>query len=342
MQTNIRLRAYQPADAAQVVALINANAEQTIGVPQAVVDAAGNVRLARYVPPSSQKVVALNQQAQPVGYAYFVSREQGIVNEMGGAVHPAYWGNGIGALLVEWALQQALTATHHAPAGIKTVLQTFLFERQAAAQRLFQARGFQQVREWAHYVIDLQAHRGPPQPATDLQIEEMDLEQDWDMVGPVLDLAFMEHWGAIILPPDPPMPSAQADPDDQSADVRALVEDSSYSNSAGFCFMARAGHTVVGGILCNAKLVERSDSGRIGSLFVHPAYQRRGIGRALMQTAFAAFWQHGLRRVILDTDAQSFAQSPLFYTSLGMRQYRREWVYERTIRSGREIRRLEA
>lgn len=67
---------------------------------------------------------------------------------------------------------------------------------------------------------------------------------------------------------------------------------------------------VVGGVLCNDKLVERSATGRVGSVFVRPHYRRQGLGRALMLTAFAAFWQRGVRRTILDMDAESVTHAP--------------------------------
>ena len=100
------------------------------------------------------------------------------------------------------------------------------------------------------------------------------------------------------------------------------------------------GDTVVGGILCNARLVERDDAGRVGSMFVVPQYRRRGAGRALMLAAFNAFWQRGVQHIILDTDASSLTDAPKFYMSLGMQVYRRELLYEKEIRPGREARRL--
>ena len=59
-----------------------------------------------------------------------------------------------------------------------------------------------------------------------------------------------------------------------------------------------------------------------------------------MLTAFNAFHQNGILRVVLDTDAESFTDSSKFYSSLGMRIYRREFLFEKEIRGGREIRRL--
>ena len=44
--------------------------------------------------------------------------------------------------------------------------------------------------------------------------------------------------------------------------------------------------------------------------------------------------------MILDTDIHSFTQAHRLYSSVGMREYRREIVLEEEIRSGREARRM--
>lgn len=170
-----------------------------------------------------------------------------------------------------------------------------------------------------------------------LDLREMDLENDWDIVGPAMDDAFADHWGAI---PRAEIEATDEQNDEDDSDEAA--SDDSFSNAPGFCFITLDGEIVAGGVLCNAKLVERSDTGRVGSVFVRRAYRRKKIGQALMQTAFNAFWSRGIKRIILDTDSESFLQSRIFYSGLGMKPYRREFLYEKEIRAGREVRRLTA
>jgi GNAT superfamily N-acetyltransferase len=110
MIPEFNLRPFAPSDAQVVVHLINA-AAQPLNTQRAVVDGAGNVRLARYVPPVSQKVVVTNRQNEVVGYAYLADRDQHIVYEVGGAVHPDYWQRGVGTMLLGWAEQQAGSAS---------------------------------------------------------------------------------------------------------------------------------------------------------------------------------------------------------------------------------------
>ncbi len=328
------LRPYSIADAPQVVDMVNAEGRLALGLTRAALDSFGQVRLMRYVPGASPKVVAVTPQRQIAGFAYVANREQHIVYEIGGAVHPDHWGQGLGMQLLVWGEQQVGVLSRSAPAGIRVVLQTNLFEGEERARHLVARAGYAQVREWLHFAIELQSPPPAAMMPDGMTLQPIDLEDDWDRVGPAMDDAFADHWGAMLAPL----------PETDGPDLAPLVdapEDESYSNAPGFCFMALVGGEVAGGILCNARLVERNDSGRVGSVFVRPQYRRQGVGRALMLAAFDAFWQAGLRRIILDTDAGSFTQAPRFYTHLGMQAYRREFLYEKQVRPGKEARRLE-
>ncbi|HUS13804.1 MAG TPA: GNAT family N-acetyltransferase [Chloroflexia bacterium] len=329
----ITLRPYAPADAPHVVALVNADAGHRIAARRAVLDGAGHVRLVRYVSPSSAKVVAVDERGALMGYSYVSVGDHGIVSETGGAVHPDHWGRGIGTRLLAWAEQRARAGSAGAPAGVKTVLQANVFEAQHNAIRLLTRQRFARVREWAHLELQLAAPPPAPRLPPGITIRPMDLDQDWDLVGPAMDRAFADHWGTITLPLAP-LPDV-TDPAPEEA------QDHSYSNTPGACFVAWAADAVAGGILCNTRLVERADTGRVGSLFVGPDYRRRGVGQALMGTAFQEFWRRGLRRIITDTDAESFSDTPRFYAQLGMRLYRREYLYEKELNPGTDVRRLE-
>lgn len=328
-----KLRSYQRKDAADVVAMLNAKRES----PCAVVDGAGNIRLIRYVPFSSSKAVVEDANGQVVGYAYVADKENSFVFETGGGVHPEHVDAGVGSMLVKWAEAEALRLSEQAPAGVRCVLQVNLFESDEQAIQLFEAEGFEKARTWVHYEIHF--NDAPPVPnlpeGMSIRLFDLDNDVDWDIVSPVQDAAFMDHWGAYTLPPVESS-ALEATVNDEEAPL-----DFSYSNAQGYCFIAFMGKEVAGGILCNAKLVEFPQTGRVGSVFTDARYRRHGVGRNLMFSAFHAFYQSGIRRVILDTDAESFTDSSRFYTSLGMSIYRREFLYEKQIRAGEEIRRLE-
>jgi mycothiol synthase len=331
------LRPYTPQDAQAVVDVINAASMLILGFPRAVVDAIGNIWAFKYVPFTSEKVVVTSTQGHVIGYAYF-SNNDNVATEMGGAVHPAYRNQGVGSVLIAWAESRAKDASQNVPVGIKTVLQSSLFEKEYDAIKLYKDHGYAPVREWVHLAIEMNE-----QPVISslpgLTVREMDLDNDWDIVGPAMDEAFTDHWGYIAEELVQPVELDQADPKNEAEAIHPT--DDSYSNSPGYCFIVLDGETVVGGILCNAKLIERNDTGRVGSIFVRPAYRKRGIAKTLMLTAFDAFWINGVRRVITDTDANSFTDSTRLYKGLGMEIYRSEFTFEKEIRSGRDVRRLE-
>ena len=328
MPNEYTLRNYKPSDATGVVDMLNAG-----GHPRAVVDGAGNIRLIRYVPVDSKKVVAEDRQGKIVGYAYVADKENSFVFETGGGVHSQRWNTGIGSSLLEWAQEEAAKQSgQRAPEGVRCVLQSNVFAADTESRKLFEDAGFAKVREWVHYEIQLGDAPIKVEIPNGMSIRMFDLDNDWDAIGPVMDEAFKDHWGSYSLPEtDNP----------ESEEEEEIPQDFSYSNADGYCFVLMAGKEVAGGILCNARLVEFKDTGRVGSVFVHPKFRRRGVGRALMLAAFNAFHQNNMSRVILDTDSQSFTDSAKFYTSLGMKEYRREFLYEKEIRPGVEIRRLE-
>jgi len=328
------LRPCTSSDAQVVVNLINTPSINTLGFPRAVVDSIGNIRHQRYVPLSSNKVVAMNNQGEIIGYAYLADRENAIIMETGGAVHPGYWGQGIGQALLAWAEKEARGLSRRAPDEVRTVLQVNLFENEESAIQLFSDSGYDKVREWTHMEITMSEPFPTPSLPDGLTLREMDLDNDWDIVGPAMDDAYADHWGAILLPAEE---KTQEEELDEEYDTPS---DESFSNAPGYCFIVLDGEMVAGGILCNAKLVERNDTGRVGSVFVRGAYRRKKIGSVLMQTAFNAFWENGIKRIILDTDSESFSDSIKFYSGLGMKPYRREFLYEKEICPGREVRRL--
>lgn len=337
--SNFFLRTYALSDAQSVVDVVNSSSVLTVGFPRAVVDAVGNLWAYRFIPFSSEKVVAINEQNEVVGYAYFTSTDEHVVAETGGAVHPEYWGRGIGAALVRWAEDRANDLSRHAPTGIKSVLQTTLFESEPDAIKLFTDRGYSKVREWVHLILEMDEPPIVPALAPNLTLREMDLNNDWGIVGPAMDEAYADHWGAISPGTFEVVEQEKSEMDESNEED--LPQDSSYSNAPGYCFIVLDGDIVAGSILCNAKLAERTDTGRVGSMFVRPGYRRQGIARTLMLASFDSFWKNGFRRVITDTDAKSFTDAPKLYKGLGMKLYRNEFTLEKEIRAGREVRRLD-
>jgi hypothetical protein len=106
-------------------------------------------------------------------------------------------------MLLQWAEDEARRLSQQAPAEVRCVLQVNIFETEQATIQLFEAEGFGKVRTWAHYDIHFQDAPPVLNPPEGMTIRSFDLDNDtdWDLVGPVQDAAFMDHWGAYSLPP---------------------------------------------------------------------------------------------------------------------------------------------
>jgi mycothiol synthase len=338
----IAIRSAQPQDQESIAAVVNAHSLDVLGTKRALIDQHGQLRFARYVPASAERVVAVAGDGQVIGFQYLASQPPYLVHELGGAVHPAYRGQGVGTQLLDWAERRARELLPQAPPTTNVVLQSNIFADDQHAQALLANAGYRRMREWIHLAIEMA--EPPPAPIwpDGITVRLMDQNRDWPAVGDALEEAFADHWGQLP-PTEPALSQAEDEADVESDDQDDQDdEDDPYSNSRDFCFVALYGGEVAGSCLGNAKTIEWPDSGKVGSLSIRRPFRRRGLARALMYHALGEFYRHGTRRVITDTDNDSFTGADRLYQQLGMRIYRREHLYEKVLRSGTELRLLSA
>jgi mycothiol synthase len=318
------LRPTQPNDYAALVDLINAHSLLVTGTQWAHVE---------HFQLDAPAVTMIDPAGLIVGYAQIASEEPDVVQEWSGCVHPDHLGQGIGSQLLRWAEDTARQRITAIPEGVRAVLHTEIFNRDAAAQTLLEDNGFSLVRRWMHLKIHLTAPPPPPDWPTGISIHTV-RKEDWSALGAALDLAFADHWG--VIPPStsesPTLALPLSEPGSQQFG-RSLF------NTPGLCFMAVAGDEIVASCLCNQTTIEWPGGGRLGSLSVRPEWRRRGLGRALIAHAFRAFWDRGIRQITTDTDADSFFNTPALYQGAGMEVFRYQHLYEKEIKPGMELRR---
>ena len=338
---DIAIRPALPQDQEAIAAVVNSHSLDVLGTNRALIDQHDQLRFARYVPADAERVVAVAGDGQVIGFQYLVSQPPYLVHELGGAVHPAYRGQGVGTQLLDWAERRARELLPQAPAATNVVAQSHMFANDQHAQALLANTGYRRVREWIHLAIEMA--EPPPAPAwpDDITVRLMDQNRDWPIVGDALEEAFADHWGQ--LPPAELSQSeddGEAESDDSDDQDDEDDEDDPYSNSRDFCFVALCGGEVAGSCLGNAKTIEWPDSGKVGSLSIRRPYRRRGLARAMMYHTLGEFYRHGIRRVITDTDNDSFTGADRLYQQIGMHIYRREHLYEKVLRPGTELRLL--
>ncbi len=92
--------------------------------------------------------------------------------------------------------------------------------------------------------------------------------------------------------------------------------------------LARDGGELAGFALSYSVHGTDTELGWVGTLGVRPAWRCRGLGTALLQSAFAVLYERGLRRVGLGVDADNVTGALRLYQRAGMHEVRRSdnWV----------------
>jgi mycothiol synthase len=208
-------------------------------------------------------------------------------------VHPDHQGRGIGTALMRWTWNQA--ARH----GSALVGETVSDNNQAAID-LFRAHGYEEL--WHSWVLELPA--GAPivaaEPPPGVRLRPMRLGQDEQAAYRVIEDAFSE-W-------------PNRDPSSYEDWAPGVV------GRGGFepwhlllaTRMGSDGEEVVGA--CH--LVMSGDEGWVNQLAVRRDQRRRGLGRALLASSFAAARERGATRFGLSTDSRTGALG--VYERVGM------------------------
>jgi mycothiol synthase len=89
--------------------------------------------------------------------------------------------------------------------------------------------------------------------------------------------------------------------------------------------------SVAGAEVCGWK--DWGDWGWVDALGVLPSHRRRGIGDALLRTAFAEFWRRGERRVALSVRADNPTGATRLYERAGMKVKVTTVLWEKELRA---------
>jgi len=236
---------------------------------------------------SSHRWVVIGPDASVVGHAAL----SGMNAE--GCVHPRQRGRGIGThlvLLLEGLFQESLRCSESAHG----ILRHWVLGDDSAADRLLAGAGYAQSRRDLQMIIDL--HEAPPQPEWPQNIGGRPFAPDKDERA--VYQVYVEAWGMDLL--------------FEEDFLDRFVRRPSYDPT--LWFLAVDGSDVVGAIWAE----QMPSMGWIRQLCVLPSHRGRGIGAALLQKAFVAFYIRGIRRVRLGVDADNKSGAVSLYRRIGM------------------------
>jgi len=241
--------------------------------------------------------------------------------ELWGVVHPQHVGRGIGTQLVQWAQQRASEIAAHAAAGKQVVLRAKLMGADQRALPLFKSFGFRVVRHYQEMIIRLVGPPSAPAFPVGISVRTYRPSDDLEAICWANRQAFRDHWDYVEQPFEQSL-----------GRFRAMVRSPQFRPENWF--IAYEGNEIVGMALCRDAVPEDPNMAWVDSLCVRRHWRRRGIGLALLQYAFRAFYLRGNTSVALGVDTQSLTGATRLYEKAGMEPYKVFHVVETIVRPG--------
>lgn len=241
-----------------------------------------------------------------------------------GGVHPNHVGRGLGTALVDWALDRAAAQLPKAPADARVVFVIHIAAGHEPSETLMRDKGFESTR----YFIDMEIEfTGAPAAAEipdGVTIREVEPSADIPALADALRKSFRDHYGFVETP--------------QQRQIDQLNHwASAPSHDPALWWVAEADGEIVGFNLCEGASEGNEEIGYVATLGVLRKLRRRGLGRALLLTAFRAFHDRGKKGAALGVDADSLTGATRLYESVGMHAGARYSAWEFEIRPGIEM-----
>ena len=270
------------ADVATITALISAGEIADNGVAEVQV---ADVEHAFDLADEPAGVIVVEARDQLVAWATVADADADV------EVHPAWRGRGIGAAMLAWTEERAR-------ASESAQVRQIVTDSDAAARSLFEAAGYR-VRHIS-WVLQIKLDEAPPDVPVPAGIEMRPYRPaDAEAAYRVIEDAFNE-W-----------PDRQ--PREFSSWSAHVIGHPAFAPDLSR--LAFDGDELVGVVLCMD--YEGLEEGWVDQIATVASHRHRGIGRALLQSAFAAYHAQGRRLVGLSTNSRS--GSLTLYEKIGMR-----------------------
>jgi mycothiol synthase len=291
--SEIDLRPARPEDADAVTALFEAASLAAVGFHHREME---RVRTfwARWEPGSQGAGAQVAVAGSAIVGAGLVPPPQGRTLALV-AVHPDRRGQGAGGALADWLVAHT-TGLCGSPPDRRVTLTQRILASDHDALRLLRARGWRRSRTLVRMERAVTAGDRPAHAVPGIDLRPVSPEREMAALLLAEHLAFKD--------------SEAYDPAEFALALARrrqwLATDSRYDPALWFVAAARddAGQETIAGIcLCTLDTVERADMAWINRLAVRVPWRRRGIGQALLRTAFAELAQRGKRHVGLNVVA---------------------------------------
>jgi mycothiol synthase len=297
----LTLRAPTIDDAGQIADVINEVTFAEAGIPWTTIDETRDQLTSPREDSMPTDVVLVDEDDSLAGYLQLSKWGEGEYGLLA-FVRPRRFGEGLSASLIRYGEAQAAV---HAGGSERVVVRVSRFADNDAAERLFRALGYSYERTFWMMRIDLEAS-APGDLATPdgIVFRTFDRGADERRVYDAIAEAFADHWGSW------------SETFDQWRHIYIDGEGAQFDPT--LWFVAVDGGQVVGAACCYATTPRAKDTGDVYLLAVRRPWRRRGVGLALLRTAFAEMRRRGIPRCELGVDAENPTGATRVYERAGM------------------------
>jgi ribosomal protein S18 acetylase RimI-like enzyme len=253
---------------------------------------------------------------RPAAYAWVLDSADHTSIDGQFLVHPEYQWRGLEAPLLDWIERFAAAPAATAAAGRRVSLGLWC-DRGDRRAELYRGAGYAHVRSFLRLRMTLDRLPDDPlvyAPPRGLEVRRFVRDRDERATWATCQEAFADHFRYSPQPLEEWL---------QSSFTEGVDTD--------LWFTAWDGDRMVGYVICYAEPY----GGYVDQLAVRRPWRRRGLGRLLLLTAFAALHERGCPEAVLGVDAENENGAVGLYERLGMRASLTHDFYEKILRDRR-------
>lgn len=325
-QKKINLRPFTFADAQAVVDLFNACSQKLFGWDDSSLDELMNDWTSPGIDVKETIRVIENDREDIIGYIdVWDNINPHVIKYVWGVMHPDSWDDDTYQQMLTWAEECARKRIYLAPEETRVIVKQGVPNKDILRKKALESYGFELVRHFYRMQIELNDPPAAPALPEGLTIAPINMETELQSAILAADEAFKDHWGYVEQPVEELL--KQWD--------HYLENDKDFDPS--LWYLAKDGDQIAGICRCSNKMVEDPEMGWVNELGIRKAWRRKGLGMAMLLTAFDKFYQRGKQRVGLGVDASSLTNATRLYEKAGMHVTQQYDTYEMELRSGTDL-----
>jgi GNAT superfamily N-acetyltransferase len=277
---------------------------------------------------NSQEMIRIieNRQGDIIGYIdVWDTIRPHVIKHIWGILHPDAWDDDLYRQMLSWAEERSRERIPLAPQSARVIMSQGISHKDVLRRRAMDAYGFELVRHFFRMEILLEGEQPQPSIPAGLTIKPINIQTELKDAVTAREDIFKDHWGYVEKPVDDLMEQWH----------HFIKSDKDFDPT--LWFLAKSGNQIAGICRCSGVMVEDPNMGWVNELGVSRSWRRKGLGTALLQTAFKAFYQRGKKRVGLGVDAASLTNATRLYEKAGMHITQQYDTYEMELRSGENL-----